>query len=86
MTPICLILTCGETATFKKEPDLWSISCTDTLAPTLAYKICLETATVIDAGRLGSTATQSVLIQAEILFSTGGNVITYVFLLSQINS
>ena len=65
MTLICLILTCGETATFKKEPGLWSISCTDTLAPTLAYEIWLERAAVTDTGRLGSTATQ---IQAEILF------------------
>lgn len=86
MTLICLILTCGETATFKKEQSLRSISCTDTFAPALAYKIWLERAAVTDTGRLGSTATQSVLMQAEILFLLEENIITYVFSLSQINS
>lgn len=52
----------------KSEPDLWSISCTDTLARTLTYKIWLERAVVIDTERLGSTATQNVLIQAAIIF------------------
>lgn len=68
MTLICLILTCGETATFKKEQGLRSISCTATLASTLVYKIWLERAAVTDTGRLGSTATQRILMHAEILF------------------
>ena len=68
MTFMGRILTCGEMSTFKKGQGLWSISCTDMLAPTLASKIWLERAAVIDTGRLGSTATQSVSIKAEILF------------------
>lgn len=43
-----------------------SVSSTGTLAPTLAYKIWLKRAAVSDAGRLGSTTTQSALVRAEI--------------------